>query len=102
MKRILINRLIENFEELINNWISQNEILEANPPFTIDIATFNEFKEYVTNALKQLKSKMMTLTIVVGNSNYYTCYSVSSGKSKAVESGYGFMGIVGYKIIFKW
>jgi hypothetical protein len=44
---------------------------------------------------------MKTLTIVVGNSNNYTGYSVLSGKSEAVESGYGFMGIVCYKIIFK-
>jgi hypothetical protein len=45
---------------------------------------------------------MKTLTIVVGNSNNYTGYSSLSGKSEAVDSGYGFMGIVGYKIIFKW
>jgi hypothetical protein len=38
----------------------------------------------------------------VSNSNTYTGYSVLSEKSEAVESGYGFMGIVGYKIIFKW
>jgi hypothetical protein len=56
----------------------------------------------VLNALKQLKSKMKTLAIVVGNSNNYTGYSLLSEKSKAVESGYGFLGIVDYKIIFKW
>jgi hypothetical protein len=38
----------------------------------------------------------------VGNYNNYTGFSVLSGKSEAVESGYGFMWIVGYKIIFKW
>jgi prefoldin subunit 5 len=54
------------------------------------------------NVLKQLKSKNKTLTIVVGNPNNYIGYSVLSGKSEAVESGYGFMGIVGFKIIFKW
>jgi hypothetical protein len=80
----------------------QNDIVDASPPFTIDTATFNEFKEYVLNAIKQLRSKMKTLTIVVGNSNNYTGYSSLSGKSEAIESGYGFMGIVGYKIIFKW
>jgi hypothetical protein len=45
---------------------------------------------------------MKKITIVVSNSNNYTGYSSLSGKSEAVESGYGFMGIVGYKIIFKW
>jgi hypothetical protein len=55
----------------------------------------------VLNALKQLRSKMKRLTIWVGNSNNYTGYSFLSGKSEAVESGYGLMGIVGYKIIFK-
>jgi hypothetical protein len=61
-----------------------------------------EFKEYVLNALKNLKSKMKSLTIVVGNSNNYTGYSILSGKSEAVESGFGFMGIEGYKVLFKW
>jgi hypothetical protein len=42
------------------------------------------------------------LTIVVENSNNYTGYSVLSGKSEAIESGFGFIGITGYKIIFKW
>jgi hypothetical protein len=45
---------------------------------------------------------MKILTIVVVNSNNYTGYPVLSGKSETVELGYGFMGIVGYKIIFKW
>jgi hypothetical protein len=45
---------------------------------------------------------MKILTIVVGNSNNYTGYSVLSGKSEAVESGYVFMGIVGFRIISKW
>jgi hypothetical protein len=45
---------------------------------------------------------MKILTIVVGNSNNDTVYSTLSGKSEAVESGYGFMGIVGYKIMFEW
>jgi hypothetical protein len=105
MKRVLINRLINDFEEQINQ--SKQEyvpfhIVDASPPFTIDTATFNEFKEYILNALKQLRSKMKTLTIVIGNSNNYIEYSFLFGKSEAVESGYGFMGIVGYKIIFKW
>jgi hypothetical protein len=102
MKRVLIDTLINDFEQQINKDIPVNDIVDASPVFTIDTATFNEFKEYVLNALKQLKSKMKTLTIVVGNSNNYTGYSVLSGKSEAVESGYGFMDIVGYKIIFKW
>jgi hypothetical protein len=34
-----------------------NEIVYASPPFTIDTATFNEFQEYVLNALKQLNLK---------------------------------------------
>jgi hypothetical protein len=61
----------------------------------------NNFKDYVFNALKHLKSKLKTLTIVVGNSNNSCGYSVYSGKSEAIESGYGFMGISCYKIIFK-
>jgi hypothetical protein len=48
-----------------------------------------EFKEYLLNALKNLKSKMKSLSIVVGNSNNYTSYSILSGKSEAVESGFG-------------
>jgi hypothetical protein len=44
---------------------------------------------------------MKTLTIVVGNSNNYTGYSVLSGKSEAVESGFGFIVIVGFTVIFK-
>jgi hypothetical protein len=104
MKRVLIDRLINDFEEKINN--AQDymplDITDASPPFTIDTATFYEFKEYVLIALKQLGSKMKKITIAVGNSNNYTGYSILSGKSEAIESGYGFMGIVGYKIIFKW
>jgi hypothetical protein len=45
---------------------------------------------------------MKSLPFVIGNSNKYTGYLVLSGKSDAVESGYVFMGIVGYKIISKW
>jgi hypothetical protein len=102
MNRVLVYRLINNFEQQINNIPEYNDIVDASPTFTIDTATFNEFQEYVLNALKHLKSKMKTLTIVVGNSNNYTGYSALSGKSEAVDSGYGFMGIVGFKIIFKW
>jgi hypothetical protein len=82
MKRVLINRLIENFEERINNVKDHipNDIVDASPPFTIDTATFNEFKEYILNALKQLKSKMKTLIIVVGKTNNYIGYSALSGK----------------------
>jgi hypothetical protein len=60
------------------------------------------FKNYVLKALTNIKSKLKTLTIVVGNSNNYMGYSVLSGKSGAIESGFGFIGITGYKIIFKW
>jgi hypothetical protein len=55
MKRVLINRIINEFEEKINN--TQDYVLldidDASPPFNIDTATFYEFKEYVLNALKQ-------------------------------------------------
>jgi hypothetical protein len=104
MKRVLVERLIDNFEQKINSMQNdmKNDIVDASSPFTIDTDTFNEFTEYVLNELKQLRSKMKTLTIVLGNSNYYTRYSSLSEKSEAVESGYGLMGIVGYKIIFKW
>jgi hypothetical protein len=44
---------------------------------------------------------MKTFTIIMGNSNKYTGYSALSGEAEAEESGYGFMGIVGLKIIFK-
>jgi chromosome segregation ATPase len=95
------NRL-DNFEQKINNFRESipNDIVDASPPFTIGTATFNEFKEYILNALKQLRSKMKTLTIVVGNSKNYTRYSTLLGKLEAIESGYGFMGIVCFKIIF--
>jgi hypothetical protein len=45
---------------------------------------------------------MKTLTIIVGNSNNYTCNSILSGKSKAVESGFVFMAIEGCKVLSKW
>jgi hypothetical protein len=61
----------------------------------------NNFKDYALKAVKNLKSKLKTLTIVVGNSNTSCGYSVYSGKAEAMESGYGFMGISGFKIIFK-
>ncbi|GMO19588.1 MAG: hypothetical protein Ta2E_10590 [Mycoplasmoidaceae bacterium] len=61
-----------------------------------------DFNEYVLKTLKNLKSKIKTWTIFVGNSNNYTKYSVLSGKSEAIESGFGIMGIVGYKIGVKW
>jgi methyl-accepting chemotaxis protein len=61
----------------------------------------NNFKDYVLNALKNLKSKLKTLTIVVGNSNNSYGYSVYSGKAEAMQSGFGFMVISGYKIIYK-
>jgi hypothetical protein len=81
MKLVLVERLIDNFEQKINDRQNdiQNDIVDASPPFTIDTATFNEFKEYILNALKQLKTKIKILTIVVGNSNNYTEYSVLSG-----------------------
>jgi hypothetical protein len=44
---------------------------------------------------------MKTLTIIVGNSNNDIGYSILSGKSEAVESGFGFMDIEGYKVLFK-
>jgi hypothetical protein len=65
MKRALVERLINKFEEKINkkqDYIPL-DIVDASPVFTIDPATFNEFKEYVLNALKQLRSKMKRLTI---------------------------------------
>jgi hypothetical protein len=83
MKRVLVERLIDNFEQKINKMQNdmKNDIVDASPPFTIDTATFNEFKEYVLNDLKQLRSKMKTLTIVIDNSNNSTGYSLLSGKS---------------------
>jgi hypothetical protein len=65
MKPVLIDRLIDKFEEQINSDIPENDITDSSPPFTIDAATFYEFEEYLLNALKQLRSKLKTLTIVV-------------------------------------
>jgi hypothetical protein len=39
MKRVQINRLIKNLEHKINDFT------DASPPFTIDTAIFNDFKE---------------------------------------------------------
>jgi hypothetical protein len=64
----------------LNNKINKdnipNDIIGASPPLTIDTVSFNEFKEYVLNVLKDLYSKKKTLTIVVSNSNNYTGYSI--------------------------
>jgi hypothetical protein len=51
--------------------------------------------------MKHLKSEMKTLTIVVGHSNIYTVSSIPSEKFETVESGFEFMAIKGYKILFK-
>jgi hypothetical protein len=45
---------------------------------------------------------MKALTIVVGNSNNYTVYSILPNESEAVESSFGFMGIKSHKVLFKW
>jgi hypothetical protein len=45
---------------------------------------------------------MKTLARVVDNSNNYIGYSILSGQSKAVKSGFGFLGIEGDKVVFKW
>jgi hypothetical protein len=95
LKRVLLNTNIDNFEYQI----SESDILLSQ--FSIYTATAIEIKEYILNALKQLKSKINTSTIVLDNSNNYTVYSALSGKSEAVESSFGFMGIVYCKIIFK-
>jgi ACT domain-containing protein len=60
MKRVLVERLIDNFEQKSNSMQNniQNDIIDASPQFTIDTATYYEFKEYVLNVLKQLNSKM--------------------------------------------
>jgi vacuolar-type H+-ATPase subunit I/STV1 len=89
------DNIIQDNEDMNIEQVERLDIVDASPPFTIDAATFYEFEEYVLNPLKQLTSKMKTLTIVVDNSNNYTGYSILSGKSEAVESGYGFMRILG-------
>jgi hypothetical protein len=61
-----------------------------------------ESREYILNTLKNLKSKKKMLTIVVGNSNNHTGYLIISGKSEEVESAFGFIGLEGYKVLFKW
>ena len=54
MKRVLVERLIDNFEQKINSMHNNIplDIVDESPPFTIDTATFYEFKEYLLNALK--------------------------------------------------
>jgi hypothetical protein len=63
MKRVLLNKLLENFEHQIidNVGIQAPDNIRINS-FSIHMTTFNELKENVLNALKQLKSKMKTLT----------------------------------------
>jgi hypothetical protein len=67
--------IIENLD-----WFPKEE--EIPTPIMPDVDAI--FKEYVWNTLKNIKSKMKTLTIVVGNSNNYADYSVVSGKSEVV------------------
>jgi hypothetical protein len=101
LKDITVERYAHTYllqhPELFKENIIPSQLL--NESYNID-AMDNNFKDYVLNALKNLKSKLKTLTIVVGNSNNSCGYSVYSGKAEAMESGYGFMGILGYKIIF--
>lgn len=54
------------------------------------------------NALTKLKSKKKTLTNVVDNSNNYISHSILSGKSETFESGFGFIGIGGDKVLLYW
>jgi hypothetical protein len=44
---------------------------------------------------------MKTPTIIVGNSNNCTDFSILSGKSETVESNFVFIGIEVEKILFK-
>jgi hypothetical protein len=60
-----------------------------------------EFNEYVLNALKNLKSKMKTLSIIIRNLNNYGSYSILSSKSETVKLCFGFMDIEDYKGLFK-
>jgi hypothetical protein len=53
------------------------------------------------NALKNLKLKTKILTIVVDNSNNCIGFSILWGKSEDTEYGFDFMGIEGYKLLFK-
>jgi hypothetical protein len=61
-----------------------------------------EGRECILNALKNLKLKTKTLTIVINNSNNYISFSILSGKSEEAESGFDFMTIEEYKLLFKW
>jgi hypothetical protein len=94
-------------QRFVNNYVLQHPEEFEQEDITIPnlnnstIDNDPNFKNYVFNALKNIKSKLIKLTRVVGNSNNYTGYSVLSGKSEAIESGFGFIGITGYKIIFK-
>ncbi|GMO13052.1 MAG: hypothetical protein Ta2E_01900 [Mycoplasmoidaceae bacterium] len=91
----IMNKYIIDHSELFEN---EQQELQQNEIFSDD----SDFKDYILNALKNLKSKIKTLTVIVGNSNNSTCYSILLGKSEVVESGFGFMRIVRYKIVFKW
>jgi hypothetical protein len=55
----------------------------------------SEIRKYLLNSLNNLKTKMKTLTICVGNPNNYAGYSILSKKSETIESGLGFMGTDG-------
>jgi hypothetical protein len=93
--------LLQHPELLKDNIIPSDFVLNTQLLNESSDVMDNNFKDYVLNALKNLKLKIKTLTIVVGNSNNSCGYSVYSGKAEAMESGYGCMGISGYKSIFK-
>jgi adenine C2-methylase RlmN of 23S rRNA A2503 and tRNA A37 len=60
-----------------------------------------ECREYLLNTLKNLKSKMKKLANLICNSNNYTGYSIFASKSEEVETDFSFMGVKGYKVLFK-
>jgi hypothetical protein len=60
-----------------------------------------ELREFLLNVLKNLQLKKRIITIVVGNLNNYTAYSILSSKSAGIEIDFGFIEIEGYKELFK-
>jgi sialic acid synthase SpsE len=86
VRRIISDYVVAHPEEISREYNLLQEIKQSNNDDC-------KFSEYILNTLKNPKSLMKILPIIDGNSNNCTCYSIFSGESEAVESGFGFMGI---------
>jgi hypothetical protein len=79
---------------LVNSFVIENLDEFPKEEIPVSMTVINEddtvFKKYILNSLEKRKSKMITLILIVGNTNNYTGYSVFSDQSEAVELGYEF------------